>query len=284
MFRIEDELHAEPIGGEYETLESAVAELRRLAEIPWDREPNRCPCTNWRNCGRRYEIIEYSAADPVPVIRRFRALEISAAIVKWVSMRPPLRGYMLFPASPVPGYRGVDRNPFIPALIDGEMHDSETTAPLEHIWQFYPPGWRRDAYKLYEENLADVSPADDGILLSSVEVALEIRNFIRPHAGDHEILGCDIRQIEDEGDDRMFPGAEFVGYDAAYSCGVYSAVLNGLFVNPDAELILMYKSAVNRHGLFPDASIATQYIAAFKQAVLSEANADFYVWALSAFR
>jgi hypothetical protein len=189
---------------------------------------------------------------------------------------------MLFPASPVPGYRGVDRNPFIPALIDDEMDGSEITAPLEHIWQFYPPGWRRDAYKLYEENLADVSPADDGILLASVEVAREIRDFIRPRAGDHEILGCDMRPIEDEARDRQFRDAEFLGYDFAYSGGgFYSAVLNGLFVNPDPELILAYKPALNRYGLFSDFSLARKYVAAFKQAVSSEANSEFYVWALS---
>ena len=55
MFVIEDEAHAEP-QGEFDSLESAIAELRRRADMPWDAAPNLPPCTNWRTCGRRYEV------------------------------------------------------------------------------------------------------------------------------------------------------------------------------------------------------------------------------------
>ena len=58
LFVIEDEAHAEP-HGEFDALESAVAELRRRAEIAWDRAPNLAPCVEWKTCGRRYEIVEY---------------------------------------------------------------------------------------------------------------------------------------------------------------------------------------------------------------------------------
>ena len=58
VFAIEDELHSERVG-EHPTLDEAVRELKRLARIPWDAEPNRAPCQNWRNCGRRYEVVEY---------------------------------------------------------------------------------------------------------------------------------------------------------------------------------------------------------------------------------
>src|ERR1051325_10985432 len=98
MFRIEDELHDESCG-EFETMEAALAELRRLAAIPWNREPNRCPCVNWRNCGRHYEISEYDASDPVPELRRIRALEVSESGAKWFAVNFPMWGYMLFPAS-----------------------------------------------------------------------------------------------------------------------------------------------------------------------------------------
>ena len=83
MFRIEEELHAESFGQDFETMDAVLAELRRLAAVPWDQEANRAPCMNWRNCGRHYEIIEYKADDPVPEIRRFLALDISSAGVKW---------------------------------------------------------------------------------------------------------------------------------------------------------------------------------------------------------
>ena len=80
MFVIEDEAHDEA-HGECKMLESAIAELRRRAEIPWDRPPNLAPC--WMTCGHRYEIVEYDAAEPGHEIRRFLVLEISSASVNW---------------------------------------------------------------------------------------------------------------------------------------------------------------------------------------------------------
>ena len=83
MFVIEDELHHEQVG-ELQTWEGAVAELRRLAEIPWDQEPNRAPCTGWKACGRHYEIVEYDITQtPRSEICRIHALEISANAVTW---------------------------------------------------------------------------------------------------------------------------------------------------------------------------------------------------------
>ena len=40
MFVIEDESHAEPQSGVYQTFDDALKELRRRAEISWDKEPN----------------------------------------------------------------------------------------------------------------------------------------------------------------------------------------------------------------------------------------------------
>jgi hypothetical protein len=59
MFRIEDELHSEPVDGEFPSFELALSEVRRLAGIPWGEEPNVAPCQSWRTCGRHYEIVEY---------------------------------------------------------------------------------------------------------------------------------------------------------------------------------------------------------------------------------
>jgi hypothetical protein len=85
LFVIEDETHAEP-QGEFDSLQSAVAELRRRAEIAWDRAPNLAPCVEWKTCGRRYEIVEYdSAHSPWREIRRVHALNVSASGVRWVA-------------------------------------------------------------------------------------------------------------------------------------------------------------------------------------------------------
>ena len=83
MFGIEDERHAETFG-EYRALVETVSELERLAQIPWDVEPNQAPCTNWKNCGREYWIFEYDdSIEPRKEIRSFPALRISAHAVRW---------------------------------------------------------------------------------------------------------------------------------------------------------------------------------------------------------
>jgi len=84
LWFIEDKIHAEQQGGEFETRQDALAELRRRADLPWDAEPNLAPCTSWRTCGRRYELIECNASLGKS---RELALEISAEGVKW-HLRP----------------------------------------------------------------------------------------------------------------------------------------------------------------------------------------------------
>jgi hypothetical protein len=84
MFVIQDEAHAEP-QGRFQTRQQAIAELRRRAAIPWDEEPNRAPCTNWLNCGRRYELVEYDEHTlPWKELSRSLVLKVSAAGVRWV--------------------------------------------------------------------------------------------------------------------------------------------------------------------------------------------------------
>ena len=85
LFVIEDERHAEPQEGNFSTLSEAVTELRRRAALPWDQAPNVAPCTNWRNCGRCYEVVEYDVSEtPWTELRRMPALEISATGAKWL--------------------------------------------------------------------------------------------------------------------------------------------------------------------------------------------------------
>jgi hypothetical protein len=49
MFIIEDEQHAEPQSGEFESIADALAELKRRAMLPWDQPPNVAPCTKLAN-------------------------------------------------------------------------------------------------------------------------------------------------------------------------------------------------------------------------------------------
>ena len=87
MFVIEDEAHAEPQEGLFQTRQQAVAELQRRAAVPWDEEPNRAPCTNWVNCGRRYELVEYDdTVLPWKELSRNLILNISAAGVRWATL------------------------------------------------------------------------------------------------------------------------------------------------------------------------------------------------------
>jgi hypothetical protein len=85
MFVIEDEKHAEPQAGEFSTLAEAISELKRRAALPWDEPPNVAPCTNWRNCGRSYEAIEYdTSANLWRELQRIPVLEVTAVGAKWL--------------------------------------------------------------------------------------------------------------------------------------------------------------------------------------------------------
>ena len=79
IFVVEDEFHAEWIG-KFGTRDAALAELRRLFDLPWDHPDNRAPCTSWRSCGRRYALIEYDdTTDPWREISASPAFDVSAA-------------------------------------------------------------------------------------------------------------------------------------------------------------------------------------------------------------
>jgi hypothetical protein len=85
MFVTEDERHAEQ-HGQFATFEEAFTELKRRAEIPWDKEPNYAPCTNWQKCGRSYEVIEYDDSQtPWKRLSAVAVLKVSATGVQWSS-------------------------------------------------------------------------------------------------------------------------------------------------------------------------------------------------------
>ena len=84
MFIIWDEKHAER-HGRFQTRQQAIVELQRRAAVPWNEKPNRAPCTNWLNCGRRYELVEYDdTTSPWKELSRNLILVISAVGVRWV--------------------------------------------------------------------------------------------------------------------------------------------------------------------------------------------------------
>ena len=84
IFVIEDEAHAEWCG-QFVSYEAALQELKTRAKLPWDIEPNKCPCTSWKTCGRRYEIIEFDNLNGKPwkEISRNPILTISSKGVAW---------------------------------------------------------------------------------------------------------------------------------------------------------------------------------------------------------
>ncbi len=89
MFVIEDDLHAEQQDGQFASFEDAIEELERRARIPWDEEPNQAPCSNWRNCGRKYVVIECDTSRlPWNELSRTEVLDVSADGVTWRLGRP----------------------------------------------------------------------------------------------------------------------------------------------------------------------------------------------------
>ena len=89
LFVIEDERHSEQVG-RFGTWSAAMVELERLSRLPWDTAPNRCPCTNWRRCGRQYEIIEYDTSGiPWRAISAVPVLGVSDAGVVWRNAGEP---------------------------------------------------------------------------------------------------------------------------------------------------------------------------------------------------
>lgn len=88
MFVIEDEWHAEWIG-EFVDLADAYEQLRRLASLPWNKLPNRCPCTSWLTCERRYRLIEFdTTAEPWRTVSNEAILEVSAKDTLWLRDLP----------------------------------------------------------------------------------------------------------------------------------------------------------------------------------------------------
>lgn len=80
---LEDDTHAELIGT-FESFDEVLAELKRLAAIPWDQPPNRAPCSSWQTCERAYCIAGYDdGANPPFATESLFVLEVGAKGVRW---------------------------------------------------------------------------------------------------------------------------------------------------------------------------------------------------------
>ena len=83
MFILEDDFHAEQID-RFDTYEAALNRIKELSNIPWDIEPNKCPCESWEKCGREYVIVEYEQkGDALFEKNRNKILNISSAGTDW---------------------------------------------------------------------------------------------------------------------------------------------------------------------------------------------------------
>ena len=198
-------------------------------------------------------------------------------------------GFLLLPAQRLAGYHGVDRNPFVPGLTK-EAVESET--PVERVgsfvWPFYSPGWERDAYRLYEENLVVGTP-DNLSMLSDLKAGREVNKIISSHLGPHDLVQCIVCEIEGCRADMMPPRqGDLWGFDAAYRGGdFFSCLRAGLFGSPwfndlpFPELVSKFGSCLNNYGLFSEPEIVSNYVREFKLAVPSELSATFWLWRLA---
>jgi len=82
-FIIEDEAHAEWCGV-FSTFAETMSELESRSRVAWDAQPNVCPCTNGKTCGREYAIVEFDiSTEPWKERSRAPILAISSNGVEW---------------------------------------------------------------------------------------------------------------------------------------------------------------------------------------------------------
>ena len=139
-----------------------------------------------------------------------------------------------------------------PAHPDRSLHlfllaipTEHTAADFERIWSLYPEGWKRDAYRLFAENA--LSPDLDGLpLVRSVSGARRILALVPSSAGEYEVNECCVFRTVADADDAVEMARRRLGFDIVFPDGdYYSAVKNGLHVNPDPELISVFGQQLN---------------------------------------
>ena len=191
-----------------------------------------------------------------------------------------LKGFMLLKLDASVRYRGVDREPFEPQIIDSEL-DVDADSGATDIWAMYPPGWRHDAYRMFSAN--QESGPEDIVFLKSLDAAQAILRLVPSSAGQYEVIKCRFLSAPSAGIETSEQRGPVLGYDVAYPGGdYYSAVRNGLHVNPHSELFSKHAAHLNEHGLFPDPRHAVKFLDDFRNLVSSEAASSFIVYELMA--
>ncbi len=177
-------------------------------------------------------------------------------------------------------YRGVDREPFVPVLIQEELEPTFIpNDPNAPIWTFYRNGWRRDALRLYEQNALTVQGLTSPLLTSAV-AAREVAHLIPNEERAYEVLHCVVIDFE-EANWKSEPSSGFLGFDVAYPGGdFYSAILNGMLIKPNTVLKHRFGGSLNEHRLFSSLEVCTEYLRAFRLEVRTEAAMPFVTWAL----
>lgn len=175
-----------------------------------------------------------------------------------------MRGFMVLRDISYNNYRGVDRNAFYNEIYLHLMERHDFTDGK--VWKCYPPGWRRDSIKIYEENLTDDS--ENAFLISNVEAAKEIQRIIEPHTGATDLLACQVFDLKSEEIPHEWVGVDFIGFDIAGYEGTYSPIKEGLIVPPhNPQLLNEYQRYLNGNGLFSSQQIILKYLSSFNQIV-----------------
>ena len=193
----------------------------------------------------------------------------------------PINGYFILRPMGVGAYKGVDREHFEPELPSEEEVAVTDIDEGGLIWPLCAKGWRRNAYRLFEENM--VQEWADDYMISNLRAAQEILHLIEPNMGRHEIVECLVQPRIEIGKANAETSAKVVGYDVAYPGGdYYSAVLNGLVhENRNQELEKKYSALLNNNGLFKEADPVDDYLRDFRNAVESEEDQDFCIYRVS---
>lgn len=165
--------------------------------------------------------------------------------------------------------------PFEPLFEEGAVL---APARATRVSDFYPTGWRKNLYRLAEDDAV----GDNDFLYRSVQVALRLQREFATRGRRYEVVWVHISPAEANPAPRDPPaGAHFLGYDVAYLGGdFYSAVRNGLHVNPDEDLLARFWSLLNENGLFDSTQAAIDYLAAFRQSSTTESASQFYKYAV----
>jgi len=190
-----------------------------------------------------------------------------------------IRGFMLLPASRRDEYYGVDRFPFEPEIpANPHVYGPEPDGTLR-CWIYWPLGWKRDAYKFYEEH--KVMDCDEQMfLIADLEAASEVQNMIEPHLGPYEVVEIEGWHPDIIASTNIETTKDSLGYDVAYLGGDLNSALYQ-YINLYPALEAGYKHLLNERGLFSSPYIISDYLKLFRETVRSEANAEFLAFRLS---